>query len=664
MDVRLFLAELKRRRVYRVAAIYSAGAWALLQIADVLFPLLSLPDGAISLVLIAAGIGFIPTMILAWLFDVTPEGIVEAPAIKPGAERLVLTPTRIIELALIVALIASVGFLYLERLSREKEPAAITDPYGHLGVKHRKSIAVMPFVNISDLPKLEYFGDGLAEEILNLLAKLNVLNVAARTSSFYFKDKIADIQEIGEHLGVEHILEGSVRYDGNRIRVTAQLIETANGFHLWSETYDRDLKDILSLHDEFALRVVNTLEILLTRASRDLISHSAEVDPSAYESYLQGRAYIRRALDQDDIEGAIDRFTQATEADPKFAEGFAGLCDALLMEYELNRASESFQGAERACHRALTLDGQAMAVYVALGNLYRYSGQNGRAKLEFERALAINPGSIDAILGLGEAYFADNKLAQAKDYFQRALDLQPQAAPSQMSMGGYFYDVGQIEDSIPYFKKSAALIPDSELAFNNLGAAYFMLGEFELASNAWNQSLALRPSALSYANTATSLFFLGRFDEAVALYHKSVELAPEDAESWGNLGDAYRFSTFGEELSLPMYKRAIELSRDHLKINPNDAGALAVLGHYYAVSGDSAQALATMNKAIELAPEQPTIFYAAATTLCALDRHEEAMDKLEMAVAMGYPLHLARVDAGLHELRKMSRFEALSAPES
>ena len=191
MDVRLFLVELKRRRVYRVATFYSAAVWALLQIADDLFPVMGLPDSTISMVLVVAGLGFIPALVLSWMFDISPDGgVVEAPPIRPGSERLILTSSRIVEFGLILLLIFSVGFLYFDRMTLQEQVISGTGSLSAEGASAaRESIAVMPFLNMSSDEELEYFGDGLAEEILNLLARLDELNVASRTSSFYFKNK-------------------------------------------------------------------------------------------------------------------------------------------------------------------------------------------------------------------------------------------------------------------------------------------------------------------------------------------------------------------------------------------------------------------------------------------------------------------------------------------
>lgn len=659
MELRRFIAELKGRGVYRVTALYSAGAWVILQVADVLVPALGMPEWSITVLLTLAVIGFPITLVLTWLFDLTPEGIVDASTIAPSAEEVRWSRTHIIEFTLIVLLALLVGYLYLERLTYQQasEAAALEEQ------PQRASIAVMPFVNMSGEEDMEYLGDGLAEEILNLLAKLNELNVAARTSSFHFKNRNMDIQIIGEQLGVSHVLEGSVRYEGARVRVTAQLINAGDGFHLWSETYDRELEDMLALQSEIAGKVVDNLQVLLSADSRDTLSRSSLVDPVAYDYYLRAREYLRMPRDEANLEFAADLFGEAVDRNPAFADAYAGLCDALLGLYSIDRDQDHFESAEAACHRALTLDRRAATVYIALGNLYRSAGQYDYAVAEFELALALNGGSPDAHLGLADTHLEQGEMALAERNYQLAIQLQPQYWRALMGMAGFLFTTGRVEEAIPFYQRVSEFMPDSESALNNMGAAYFLTGDFERASLAWQKSLQLEPSAKAYSNVATSLFFLGRFDESLPLYHKAVELAPENYELWGNLGDAYRHcsGTAGEiEMAGPMYLNAIRLAKNRLEINTSDADTLALVGHYYAGLGERETALEYIGRATALAPDNMYVSYSAATALAALGEMDRAMTALERALQSGYPLHMALADANLQAMRNLPRFEALN----
>ncbi|MEP6390309.1 MAG: tetratricopeptide repeat protein [Halioglobus sp.] len=643
--------------MHRAAAIYSAGAWALLQVADVLVPLVNLPDSAIPIVLELAALGFIPSMILAWYFDITPRGVVEAPKIDYSPDRMALTPARVVEFSLILFVTLFVGLLYASRIDAERTLEQIDQS---IGVSKRPSIAVMPFRNINGDIQLEYFGDGLAGELLNVLSGLSELNVTTLSSSFYFKNKSIDIQIIGHHLGVSHVLEGSVSRQDSRIVVTAQLIEAISGFPVWSDTYDSDLTDILSLQHQISSDLVASLEIFLSPASRESIQGSYKVEPLAYDSYLRARAYLRHPADDDDAQGAIDLFTAAVELDPSFAKGFAGLCDAWLSKYSLTRHAEHFEAAEKSCHRALTLNIQEIDVYVALGNLYRHSGHYKQANLEYIKALSINANSTEANIGLAQSYFQQGLIDRADELLRRVIDSRPHDARGYLAFGQHLYDVGQVKEAIAHFKKSTELAPDSELAYNSLGAAYFMRGQFDLAAVSWRHSLKMSPSAGVYSNIASSKYYLGEYDDAVIWYSKALELSPENADVWGALGDTYRFSAHTAELAIPMYARALELSQQRLRINPSDGDTFALIGHYYAASGDKESALASIEKAIELSPHSFSVHYAAAKALCSLGDSEEALGYIEKAIQYGYPRELLRADRSLHELRSNPRFEELA----
>ncbi len=643
MDIRRFLGELKGRGVYRVAAIYAAGSWAFLQVADIFFPILGFPDWAITSALAVAALGFPAAIILAWVFEVTSEGIVEIdPEVNFG--KLRLSPARFAELGLLLALIFLVGFLYLERLTLQEQVAeAYGDEQGE-----RPSVAVMAFQNMSDDPSVDYFGDGLAEEILNLLARINELDVAARTSSFYYKGKDVELKEVGDRLGVAHILDGSVRRSGEKVRVTAQLIEMESGFHLWSETYDRDYSDSFKIQDDIARQVVASMQIALSDTSAQFLSQRPAMDPEAYDYYLRGRDYLRQSLSEEALDNAIALFEHAIELDPEYAAAYAGLCDSHLGLYRVNLAPGQFQEARVACEAALAIEGDALPVFVALGNLYRFSGKYEEALVQFNQALNLDPNSSDALDGLGHTYRLDNKASQAEDTFQLAIRNHPLDWRGYMGMGRLLFSRGRFEDAIPFYSRITSLMPDNAQAFNDLGACYFLTGDFESAAEALRRSLELEPTALAYSNAGSSLFFLGQFEDALEMYMKAVELAPDDFQNWGALGDTYRhLGGDQQELAEPMYRNAIKLAMERLAVNPSDTQTLGLLAHYQAGVGDRELALQNIARARALAPDDVYVSYNAATAFCSLGDHEQAGRALAQAVNMGYSIDLVAVDANL-----------------
>jgi TolB-like protein/Flp pilus assembly protein TadD len=673
MNFKKLLAQLQQRRVTRVAAIYAAAAWALLQVADVMFPIIGLSEAAITMVLFLALAGFPVSLVLGWVFDFSPSGIRHTPdsEIDRQVERLRLTPARVAAIAASLLLFVAVAYLYLERLGENRQsllseqeataPGVEVTPVTPYAIETgaRPSIAVLPFLNFSDIPDMEYFGDGLAEEILNLLAKLDELNVAARTSSFYFKDKSYDIPTIAQHLRVRYVLEGSVRHSGDRVRVTAQLIDASNGYHLWSETYDRDPANIFSLQDEISREVVDSLQLLLSSESRKLLERRQGIDPDAYDFYLRGRDYLRKPGDSMALQSAGNMFRRALEMSPDYAEAHAGLCDTLLKQYAVEFEKALFSDAENACQRALELDSSSSAVHIALGNLYRYSGQFTLAEREFNRALSLKPTAVDAYTGLAGALLAQEKRALAEQTLVHAIELDPNNWAASMAMGHYLFNAGRPEEAIPYYERIDNLMPESNAAANNLGSAYFLMGRYEEAAASWEKALQGKPEADLYANLGSSYFFLGRYDQAASHYKKAVEIAPESFENRGNLADAYRHAPSRSDLAPAVFEQAIELAEQHIQINPSDAVAIAMLAHYQACLGRRAQALNNIDLARELAQKDMFVYYFSATALCALNERDEALGAVRQALSLGYPMHMVEADAGLSCLLELPQFKAL-----
>ena len=271
-----FFAELKRRNVFRVGIAYAVATWVLLQVMDIITPILDLPEWAPKLIFVFLAVGLVPALILAWAFELTPEGLKKEKDVDRSASITNVTGRKL-DYAIIAALLVAVGMLVADRYAVDPEPAVTASV--------TKSIAVLPFVNISSDPEQEFFSDGITEEILNALASVKELKVAGRTSSFAFKGRNEDLRKIGAMLGVEHILEGSVRKVGTTVRITAQLVQVADGFHMWSATYERELTDIFAIQDEIATEILKQLKAqLLDEVIEDLTSQ--RTDPEVYELYL------------------------------------------------------------------------------------------------------------------------------------------------------------------------------------------------------------------------------------------------------------------------------------------------------------------------------------------------------------------------------------------
>src|SRR5438876_9262559 len=376
MNARNFFAELKRRKVFKVGAAYLVVAWLAVQAASIGFPAFDAPPWALRIFILIALLGFPITVVMAWVFDITPEGV----KLDVGASG----GKGLFALAALLIVLALSWYFYGQPSFRKGDVATPTtaDP---------NSIAVLPFANISGKADQDYFSDGMTEELLNVLAKVPQLKVVARTSVFEFKGKGGDVREIGRKLGVSNIVEGSVRRDREQVRVTAQLVRVTDGFHIWSETYDRKLESVFALQDEIARRIGAALKLSLGVSAP--VAARAPIDPEAYDEYLKGRALLRQ---RQDLPAAIAHFKKAVAKAPEFAAGWS----SLSLTYEVSfwytpHMTAAFQtemlaGEKAAAERAAALEPDTAATEHALGNLARAQFKYALAEGHYLRAMQID----------------------------------------------------------------------------------------------------------------------------------------------------------------------------------------------------------------------------------------------------------------------------------
>ena len=523
-----------------------------------------------------------------------------------------------------------------------------------------RAIVVLPFSNLSGTPDDEYLSDGLTEEVLHLLGRLRELKVAARTSSFYYKDRKVEISEIARRLGVDVVLEGSVRRHGERMRVAAELIDARSGFRIWSQAYDREMRDVFAVQEDIARSVVDSLELALSRDSEEQMRRPHAPAVAAYDLYLRARAQLRLPATAEILARATALFEEAVAADPAFAQAHAGLCEAWLARYELGRAAEAFERGEAACAAALERDRDAGEVYVALGSLRLSSGRYEQAEAEFRRAASLPSATVDALLGLSRVYANLQRLEDAERALDRAAALDPGYWRVHLFRGNFLLQHGRYAEAARSFADQIARTPDNPKAHVNLGAAHYAAGDLDGAARAWRKSLDLAPTSSAYSNVGTVAFYLGRFDEAVAMYGKALELAPRDHRLWGNLADAYVRAPGGATRARAAYERALALGKERRSINPADAGATSDLAHYHASLGHAQEARRLASEALARGPADAHVHYNAALVSVRLGAADEALDRIERAVALGHQRHLLPLDPGLEALRDHPRFRALA----
>jgi TolB-like protein/Tfp pilus assembly protein PilF len=525
-----------------------------------------------------------------------------------------------------------------------------------------RAIAVLPFKNLSGSEADEYFSDGLTEEILHRLTRLRELKVAGSASSYVFKNRDLGDAEIARRLGVDALLRGSVRRDGDRLRVAVELTEPRSGFRLWSQMYDRRREDVFAIQDDIARQVAGALELVLSRAFEGELGTFRAARLDAYDTYLRGRAALRLPRTEQNLDEAIALFEQALAADGQFGPAHAGLCDAWLRHYELRRSPQSFEKGQAACRRTLELNHEAADAYVALGNLQLLSGNAAQAEKEFRHATEIASSPADGFLGLASAYEAQQRFEEAERTFDAAKRIDPGYWLGYQLHGLFLYHRGRYAEAAREYSEVIARTPDNANAYNNLGAAHFMARNLEQAADAWRRSLELAPSLGAYSNTGSSYFYLRRFEDAAAMYRRAIELAPNDHRLWGNLGDAYARLPERDAEKAAAYRKAISLGEQRLAINRADARTLANLAAYYASLKQPERAQQLKEEALRLEPQSMDVHYYAALVAVRLGAGDAALDELERAIALGYPRQLVLADAGLDPVRHHPRFGAMTSP--
>jgi adenylate cyclase len=456
--LRTFITELRRRKVIRVGLVYLVAAWLIVQVADATFEHLPLPEGSATLVIVLLAIGFPLALVLGWAYDLTPGGLRRDSA----GNELVDLP---------------------------QGPASVPAPPD-------TSIAVLPFVDLSPDRDQEYFCDGVAEEILNMLMQVPDLHVASRTSSFRFKGQAMDIVEIAGQLHVKTVLEGSVRKAGDVLRVTAQLIDAVSGYQLWSGRYDRGTEDVLKIQDEIAHSIADVLEVKLAPCCES--AYTKNID--AYDYYLQGWNYFHRVGPRN-MALARHLFAKAIGLDPGFAKAWAGLADGYGYDFlYYNPTQENLDEADRASKKALELSPTLAETHTSRAFALSLRGDHGLADQEFEEAIRINPNLFEAHYLYARSCFHRGELQRAAELFARASELRPLDYQSLVLLSRVQEGLGNDEESLDAARRAVAvaenvleLRPDETRALYLAATPLLRIGRVEDANRWIERALFIEP---------------------------------------------------------------------------------------------------------------------------------------------------------------------------
>jgi len=510
-----FFAELKRRNVYKVAVAYIVAGWALSQGIAQVFPVFDVPNWIIRLIVLLIILGLPIALVLAWMFEITPQGIKRtetADAMPAAAQR----KKHVWIYVVVIGAAISIGLFFLGRYS------AITPTSG----LSAKSIAVLPFDNLSRDPDNAYFTEGVQDEIITRLAKVADLKVISRTSTQHFKSAPENLRDISKQLGVANIVEGSVQKAGDQVRVNVQLINALTDEHIWAEIYDRKLTDIFAVESDIAKTIADALQAKLTGSEKNSIAKAPTTNPEAYELYLKGRFFWNKRSGVD-LRKAIDYFNQAIAKDPNYALAYVGLADSygLLRFYGGASPAESVVPAEAAAKKALELDDSLAEAHASLGLIATEELEVNRGVNELERAIQLNPNYATAHHWLGLALATLRQSDRSIGELKRALELDPLSMIINADLSIIYLYARRYDAAEAQARKTLEIDSRSFVAHYYLGAALQLTSRLKQAIPEFQKAVELNNDPYSIAMLAQAYARNGQTDEARKLLAHLNEMA-------------------------------------------------------------------------------------------------------------------------------------------
>ena len=662
------ISELKRRNVFRAAFAYAVVWWLLIQVAGLLLDAFSAPDWILRFFIILLAIGFPVALILSWFFELTTDGLIKSADLAKHEEEL-RAFRRYLNPIIISMLSAAVILFTLDKMGWIGSP--LKDAFVNQSEENANlySIAVLPFTNRSGQAENAYFVDGIHDDLLTMLAKINSLSVTSRTSVMRYQGSNKSIPEISSELGVSYILEGAVQRDGDQIRVNSQLIDTSRDDHLWAETFDRELStaSLFSIQSNIARAIAAALNAELSSDDKDLLENIPTDSFAAYDSYLMGRqSLLGNSVEA--YEAALAYFGEALSQDDSFAGAYAGLCDAQIGLYSKLGDISYFDAAESACDQALAIDTDLTEAHISKGTLFRNHGDYQLAESAQRKALEEEPKNVEAMRELALTLAVLGRVREAETILLKAELLQPDHWPVQDALYTLYrlYDIDQpdrYERAAKHAMRVVDLNPKNSAAWNNLGTAYHSLQQFDAAKVAWDSALQLKPTRAAYTNRGLQYFYEGYFAESAEMQIKATELAPSDHRAWGRLGDSYRAMGGNEALQKEAYATAITLAETRLEINDQDWRGSAMLATYYVFSERKDDALRQAESALSLSKRNPEALLYAALVFHALGDEGATLSSLEdMVLADESYRPYAAEEPDFKSLRGNERFDRLINP--
>jgi Flp pilus assembly protein TadD/TolB-like protein/DNA-binding winged helix-turn-helix (wHTH) protein len=658
-DIGLF-ENLKRRGVLETGLAYLIVGWLIIQIADVVFSQLHLPEWVGTFVTVLVIAGFPIAIVLSWFLEFRDGRAVVHKLSAADARKRRFSRTY---MSVIGALaLAALGVYVYDQsvgLPRAGLPEAVPAALPvELPPIVENSFAVLPFVNLDGSNETQIFADGLVDDVISQLSRVPGLRVASRGDAFTLAPNSAS-KTVRDRLRVEMYIEGSVEMAADMMRVTVQMIDSETGFHILSRTFDRPRQDFFDVRDEITNITVANVRVALPP---DLRASSLKImaDPSldAYVLYRRGVEASRLPISMDTIATALGWFDGALSVDPEYAAAYAGQCAVYVRGYVEVDDENFIARAKTACSTALTFNPNLDVVHAALGDLYSATGQYQDAERAYNRALTIDPSNVSALTGLGSVYRLQGRLDEAEAVLTRAIGLHPGDASAYGELGFFLFRSGRYTEATEQYEYAVALDRNDMNSYSNLGTSYMLDGDFVAAASAFQKAIDIEPKKISLSNLGLMHYYLGNIDAAIASQRAAVELEPKDHLARSNLGDALWVADRQEE-AREAFVTARKLASDALQVNPNDPATMIDLAWIVAMLGDFAEAENLMDRARDLAPDDPYTHYYDALVLYWAGDTDKALESLDTAVDKGYSGYMLAAEPLFAPLRNDPRFAAI-----
>jgi tetratricopeptide (TPR) repeat protein len=525
----------------------------------------------------------------------------------------------------------------------------------------QKMMAVLPFESTANDAPTNALGLGLTETVT---AKLVQAVDGGRLQLVSTRELIAQGVKTPDHarreFGTDLVLEGSLQQDGARIRITWSLVDPRTRTQIAANTITGDAGDIFGLQDNLVDEVLEKLPQAVDRGRRQTSQARPDVKPGAYDFYLRGRGYLEDYQHADSIESAIAQFQQAIAVDGDYAPAYAAMGLAYTAGFRWNnRGKDWLEKAKTQCERALAITPQLAEGHTCLGNVYSSTGRDEEAVQQFQRSLDLDDTSDETLRMLAAVYQKQGKASAAEEAYRKAISLRPNYWGVYNAFGTFYYNQARYADAEAMFRKAIELTPSNFRGYSNLGAIYLLLGRYQEAVAALKQSNVLRPSFESYGNLGAAYFYMRRYQESAENLELALKIDDKDWLNWGNLGDTlYQIpSRRGDALSA--YRKAIELARARLEVNPKDSLALAFTADYYAMVDEEPQAREQMARALEIAPTDADVLFRAAILNNHFGVTAKTLQFLSKSVAAGYSRTVIRDTPDFDHLKDDAQFQAL-----